>query len=128
MSGVGDPLDRDDLFAVPVAAVQVEQREASEIARGHAHGVGGIAGFLYADVGAVLGTEVLHADGRANLVGEALVDGSADRFLVDGAEGVEVPVVVVPEGAGGMAAALGPLLFHAGGLICGDVVDAAARL
>src|ERR1700735_2620136 len=122
VGGVGDPLGGDDLSAGPVAVVEIEKGEAGHIAGGHAHGIGGETRFRAADVVAVFGAEVLHADGCGDLGGEGFVDGVAGGFFVDGAEGIEVPVVVVPEGAGRVGAALWALVGHAGGFVLGLVV------
>jgi hypothetical protein len=126
MGGGGDPVGWDDLGAVPVAVVEIEQGEAGEVTGGHAHGVGGVFRFSPAGVEAVGGAEVLHADGAADLLLEGGEDGLVGGLLVDATEGVEVPVVVVPEGAGSMGAAVGAFGFHAFGFVDRLVVDAAA--
>ena len=75
---------------------------------------------------AIFGAVVLHANGSGNLGSQRVIDGTVRGLLVDASEGIEVPVVVVPEGAGSVAAAFGPLVLHAIGLIGGGVIDAAA--
>src|SRR5262249_27785975 len=112
-----NPGARNNLAAVPRSLVEIEQRKPREVARAHANRVGRMLGSRAPEVLAVAWLIVLHPDGP----GDALLERGKDRFsrgsLVDRPQRIEVPVVVVPEGAGRMAATRGAALCHAAAFI-----------
>ena len=122
------PSLRHDLVSGPIALVEIEQREPREVPRAHAHGISGVYRGFTANIFAILEPVVLHADRLCDLLIECLEDAGARRLLVDRAERVEVPIVVVPEAAGRVAAARRPRLGHVGRLVKRGVVDAGTRL
>ena len=112
---------------LPAALVEVEQGEAGKIAGAHADGIGRVDRCRAREVLAVGRPVVLHADRPGNLALEGIEDRGAHRMLIDRAERVEIPVVVVPEAARLVAAAARALRRHRRRFIEGGVIDARAR-
>src|SRR5580658_9776048 len=108
-----DPLSRNKLCTRPVSAVKIQQGEASKITSRHEHRIGEETRLAATHIATVFRAKVLHANGPGNLLFHALEDGTANRLFIDGTKRVEVPIVVVPESAWRMAAALRPVLGHA---------------
>lgn len=94
-----------DLAADPIAFPQIEQRKPRQITCAHADWIGRVDRSLTAKVAAILRPIVLHVDRLGDLLVERIEDAGAGRVLIDRAEHVEAPIVVVPEGAGRVAAA-----------------------
>src|SRR5439155_11508778 len=123
-----DPCGRDDLMVMPFALVKIEQRETGEVARAHLERIGRIDRVRAGDIFAVGRSVVLHADRPGDLALEGVEDRRAGGMLVDRAERVEVPVVVVPEGARLVTEARRAARRHRRRLEERGVVDTGARL
>ncbi len=80
-----------------------------------------------ANIRAVAHDEVLHLKRLGNLLLEFLEDPHTGFLFENGAEGIEVPVVVIPESAGRMTCARRAGLPHGGDFTQSRVVDAGAR-
>ncbi len=84
--------------------MQGEHGKARKIPRAHIEEIGRKARIGARDVKTVARAEILHPNGLRNLPVERVEDLLARRSFIDVAEGIEVPVVVVPEGAWNMGA------------------------
>src|SRR5580693_4797074 len=107
--------------------MKIKQRKTGKVSSTHVEKIGREARICAGNVMPVARPEILHSYGLCNLAIERLEDLCARRRFINVAERVEVPVVVVPESAGSVGAALRPLLRHALGLVGSWMIDARAR-
>ena len=91
------------LFHLP--PLKVGQGKRRKVSSAHVEGIRREARIAAGDVMSVTRPEILHADGLSDLAAEGVEDFGARGLLIDVAEGIEVPVVVIPESAGGTGAA-----------------------
>ncbi len=109
--------------------MQVQQCKAREVASAHVERIGWVARRGHPrHIVTVGGRVVLHADGVGYLRLQRVEEGFVARSLKDGADRVEVPVVVVPERAGQVAMPFRLLAQHPIGFIRRGVVDAGSCL
>ena len=120
LSAFGHPCARHDLLSVPVALAQEEVSKASHVARREPDRIRLVRRLREfrricwrGVVGQVFDPIVFHADRPGDAVAEGNGESRSGHFLENRAESVEVPIVVVPEGAWHMAAAGGRNGAHA---------------
>src|ERR1039457_1496587 len=120
------PVRRNHLHPVPTAPMKEEQTKPRKIPGARIKYIRRKPRIPAADVFAVAWFEVLHSNWLRNSAVKRVAYSFSRRLLVDEAQGVEVPVVVVPESAWSVGTARRLLLLHALGIVNGWMVDAGA--
>jgi hypothetical protein len=108
--------------------MQIKQGESRKVSGAHLEGICREARILAGDVMSVARSEILHSNRLSDLSIECVEDLRARRLLIDVAECVEVPIVVIPKSSWGVGAARRLLFQHALGLIRGRVINPRTRL
>src|SRR5580704_13980285 len=122
------PIFWNHLRVVPSAPMKVKQGKARKVSCAHIEWVCWEARIRAGEITSVVRLEILHANRLRDLPIESLEDLRACRLLVDVAERIEVPVVVIPKRARGMGAARRSLLRHTLRLVDRRMIDPRARL
>src|SRR5580693_3286908 len=91
------PIFWNHLRVVPSAPMKVKQGKARKVSCAHIEWVCWEARIRAGEITSVVRLEILHANRLRDLPIESLEDLSACRLLVDVAERIEVPVVVIPK-------------------------------
>ena len=102
-----NPIRRDDLLIPPAALAQEQKAEAGHVSRAHAEGIGRVDRIRASYITAITGFEILHLQRLGDTLIELLEYPRVGFLLEDRAQGVKIPVVVVPEGAWGVQSRFG---------------------
>src|SRR5262245_59312534 len=121
------PVRRYDLLAVPASISKVEEPKARKIARAQAKAVVPMHGDIGLAVVAGFQAESLPPNAVSDALLECGEDVRGGNLLVDGAGGVEVPVVVEPELTRCVAATWRSLRRHGRGFEVDGVINPRAR-
>jgi hypothetical protein len=108
--------------------MNIKQGKTRKVSRAHVEDVCREPRIGTGDVMSIARCEILHSDRLCDLPIERVEDLPARRCLIDVAERIEIPIVVIPKGARGMGAAPRSLLGHTLGLVGSWMVNARTRL
>ena len=122
------PVRRYHLPSSPYSAAKIQQREPGEVTRAHADRIRTVDRGGAGEIFTVLRPIVLHFDRPRDLLLQRIINSHARGMLVNRAERVKIPVIIVPERTGGMTTARRARRRHCFCFIQRGMINPRARL